>query len=63
MAEHVLYKTSDFDEKFRINPEYTDPILDRNGEVVLALCKICGRGEIELVETPDCPGVPYKRDE
>lgn len=25
-------------------------ICDRNGEVVLGLCKVCGRGECELVE-------------
>lgn len=33
-------------------------ICDRNGEVVLALCKRCGLGEIELDEIPVCPGRP-----
>lgn len=27
-----------------------DCIKDRNGEVVLGLCKVCGKGESELVE-------------
>lgn len=39
---HVLFKTADKDR-----PEF---ICDQNGEVVLALCKLCGRGEIELSE-------------
>jgi hypothetical protein len=44
--EHILYKTIDVDTP--------DVICDSNGEVVLGLCRVCGRGEIEL-EGP-CPG-------
>jgi hypothetical protein len=40
--KHELYETGD--------PEAPDIIKDRNGEVVLGLCKSCGRGEIELSE-------------
>jgi hypothetical protein len=40
--QHVLYETSDADAP--------DVIKDRNGEVVLGLCRVCGRGEIELSE-------------
>ena len=39
---HVLFTSADRDAP--------DCIRDRNGEVVLGLCKICGRGEIELRE-------------
>jgi hypothetical protein len=44
--KHVLYKTGDADAP--------DVIKDRNGEVVLGLCRVCGRGEIEL-EHPCTP--------
>ena len=39
-CKHVLYKTGDM----------TAPgaILDRNSEVVLSMCKICGKAEKEL---------------
>lgn len=37
---HNLYKTSDADAP--------DMIRDRNGSVVLDLCRDCGRGEAEL---------------
>lgn len=37
---HDLYKTGDADAP--------DVIRDRNGEVVLAMCRRCGKGEIEL---------------
>ena len=37
---HVLYQDGDAD--------IPDQIKDRNGSVVLALCRICGKGEIEL---------------
>jgi hypothetical protein len=47
---HVLYETGDKDAP--------DCIKDRNGEVVLGLCRICGRGEIELEEP--C-GLPKER--
>ena len=40
--EHDLYERSD--------PDAPDVIRDRNGEVVLGLCKRCGRAEIELRE-------------
>lgn len=39
---HDLYKTGDVGAP--------DQIKDRNGEVVLGLCKRCGRAEIELSE-------------
>lgn len=38
--EHVLYETSDEDA-----PE---SIKDRNGEVVLDMCRVCGKAEAEL---------------
>lgn len=44
--EHVLYKTGD--------PDCPRPILDRNDEVVLALCRVCDQAECEL--EPTCPG-------
>lgn len=43
MAEdcaHILYKTGDADAP--------NSIKDRNGEVVLDLCRLCGRAETEL---------------
>lgn len=40
--EHVLYKRED--------PDVPDTIKDRNGDIVLGLCRICGKGEAELVE-------------
>lgn len=39
-SEHRLYTTSDADRPREI--------CDRNGEVVLGLCKVCGRAEAEL---------------
>jgi hypothetical protein len=47
---HDIYKTGDHDA-----PE---AIKDRNGDVVLRQCRHCGKGEAELVETPDCPWRP-----
>lgn len=41
-TQHVLYKTEDKDKP--------DTITDINGEVVLGLCRVCGRGERELSE-------------
>ena len=38
--DHDLYKNGDAD--------IPSSIQDRNGEVVLSLCKRCGKGEIEL---------------
>ena len=46
--EHELYKTGDSDA-----PEQ---IKDRNGEVVLNLCRRCGRGEVELSGPCDTTG-------
>lgn len=45
VATHELYKTGD--------PDAPATIKDRNGEVVLGLCKHCGRGEIELEQPCD----------
>lgn len=42
MRDHDIYKDGD--------PELPECILDVNGQVVLALCKLCGRGEVELSE-------------
>lgn len=39
---HQLYKTGDADAPMAIK--------DRNGEVTLDCCRICGKGEIELTE-------------
>lgn len=47
---HELYKTGDKDAP--------DPIKDRNGEVVLGLCRRCGKGEIELSEPCTASSVP-----
>ena len=40
--KHVLYEDGD--------PDIPKDILDRNGQVVLGLCKVCGRAECELDE-------------
>lgn len=56
--EHILYVRGDFKDEYKKDPEYTNPILDRNGDVVLSQCKICRRAEQELVDTPYCPGYP-----
>jgi len=39
---HTLWKDGD--------KNIPKAILDRNGDVVLGLCKVCGKGESELVE-------------
>lgn len=44
--KHVLYETGDKDAP--------DQIKDRNGEVALGLCKVCGGAEAVL--PTDCPG-------
>lgn len=51
--EHILY--SDADEHI------PDVICDSNGQVCLALCKVCGRGECELEEpcTPRQPSTEF----
>lgn len=48
-GHHDLYKTGD--------TEAPEVIKDGNGEVVLGLCKKCGRGEIELSEPCDGPSL------
>src|ERR1700757_4904925 len=40
--QHVIYKQGDMDAP--------DSIKDRNGDIVLDLCKICGKGKVELME-------------
>ncbi len=45
MAKHVFYKTSDPDAPRRIR--------DRDNDVVLSMCRICGQAEGEL--EPECP--------
>lgn len=44
---HDLYKSGDEDAP--------DNIKDRNGEVVLALCRRCGKGEADLDKMPCVP--------
>lgn len=51
---HILYKTGD--------PDAPDVIKDRNGEVVLGLCRICGRGGAELSEPCDGGGAKASAD-
>lgn len=67
MRPHVLYVREDFREEIRAASErdedYQNPILDRNGDVVLAQCKRCGRGEIQLDEHPDCTLFDRKEDQ
>lgn len=46
--KHQLYETGD--------PRAPLAILDRNGEVVLSLCKVCGGAEGAM--PTDCPGKP-----
>lgn len=46
MTQHILYKTEDEDKP--------DQICDRNGEVVLAQCRLCHLAESELQDHPDC---------
>jgi hypothetical protein len=48
--KHTLYETSDADRP--------KEICDRNGEVVLGLCKVCGAAESEL----DRPCDPLSRE-
>ena len=53
---HVLWKTGEVG--------VPSAILDRNGEVVLGLCKICGKGECDLVEPckPHPAPIPEVKD-
>lgn len=48
-SPHVLFKKGDFNL-----PEI---VLDRNGDVVLDLCRFCWRGEQELLDVPMCDTV------
>lgn len=60
-CQHVLYETTDADRPTEI--------CDRNGEVVLAMCKLCRKAEVELEDaqraTPEpvgdvrCEGCGY----
>ena len=43
---HQLYTTE--------HPDAPDAIKDRNGEVCLNQCCLCGRAEIELIDHPKC---------
>lgn len=52
---HVLYKTGDKDAP--------NAIKDRNGDVALDCCKVCGLSECQLDEQPECPGKPDKPTE
>lgn len=47
-AEHLFYKTGDA----CLPPQITD----RNGDVVLRMCRVCGAAEAELPSK--CPGRP-----
>jgi hypothetical protein len=58
---HTLYTTEDFAEEYNGEPYYGNPMLDRNGEVVLALCKVCGQAEGELQTY--CPGPNWRKQE
>lgn len=51
---HTLYKTND--------PEAPATISDRNGEVILSLCKVCGKAAGELGEPCHAPAVPQGND-
>lgn len=48
LKKHTLYETSD--------PDRPAAILDRNGDVVLGMCRDCGLAEIELEKNPVCHG-------
>lgn len=50
---HILYETEDTDRP--------NSICDRNGEVTLGLCKVCGGAEASL--TTHCPNRKLTEDE
>lgn len=52
--EHVLYKNGDTD--------LPDNILDRNGELALHMCRVCGLAESELDNYPTCPGLKFLKE-
>jgi hypothetical protein len=41
-TQHILFTRDDL--------HAPESIKDRNGDIALSLCKVCGRGESELVE-------------
>ena len=45
LQNHVLFKTGE--------PDTPDCIKDRNGHVVLNMCRVCGKGEAELSQPCD----------
>lgn len=47
-GQHDLWKDGDFG--------VPDVLKDRNGQVVLGQCKVCGAAEQELIDIPLCPG-------
>lgn len=49
---HVLYKDGDTD--------LPREITDSNGQVVLSLCRICGKAEVDL-DSPYCTGEPSRK--
>lgn len=53
MSKHILYATGD--------PDAPDAIKDSNGEVALALCRVCGGAEASLPR--DCPQRKLTGDE
>ncbi len=62
---NTAYKRFDFSDKLRVlehdlyadgDADIPEQITDSNGQVVLNLCKVCGKGESELIDTPMCPG-------
>lgn len=57
MTKHLLYTDADFLDTPM--SERKGGIFDSNGAVVLGLCKVCGKGEVEL-EGP-CTSNPLKR--
>jgi hypothetical protein len=50
---HQLYQTGD--------PDAPDAVRDRNGDVVLSMCKVCGKAEVELSEP--CVAQPRAEDD
>lgn len=53
LSSHDLWETGE--------PGVPEQILDRNGEVVLWLCKACGKGEGDLLGGP-CSGRRLKQE-
>lgn len=52
--KHQIYTNADKDAPKAIK--------DRNDDVVLSMCKVCGGAETELVDHPECPGKPTRYD-